>query len=46
MEQNEEGEGKMLYLTTQGSRNSPWHILRTVAELIIQAQEHTHAQVI
>lgn len=41
MEVNEEGEGKILQLTTQGSKNSLWHIWRTEAELIILVVEHT-----
>lgn len=39
---NKEGEGKILQLTTLGSRNSLWHIWRRVAELIILLLEHTH----
>lgn len=42
MEVNEEGEGKILHLTTQGSRNSLWHIWRTVAGFITLVLDHTH----
>ena len=44
MEVNEDGDGKILQLTTQRNRNSLWYAWRTVAGLIILVLVHTHTQ--